>query len=432
MELVVTFAKIQYFCRTKRHRNSFISMTNEQLQHIRADFPILADKIYGKDLIYFDNGATTQKPRCVVEKIENGYYHLNANIHRGVHFLSQKATEAHEAARTTVAEFLKAEKREEIIFTRGTTEAINLVATSFGEAFCQAGDEVVVSVMEHHSNIVPWQMLCERKGLNLKVIPMNERGELDLEAFKSLLNEKTRIVSITHVSNVLGTINPVKEIIQIAHEENIPVLVDGAQAVPHIPVNVVEMDVDFYVFSAHKIYGPTGIGVLYGKSNLLNAIPPYQGGGEMIATVTFEKTTYNELPFKFEAGTPDYIGSTALAEALRYVENIGLKNIAAHEHELLVYATEKLLEIDGMRIIGTAANKSSVISFLVGNIHPYDLGMLLDRLGIAVRTGHHCAQPLIDSLEIPGTVRASFAFYNTKEEIDVFISALKKAVLMLS
>jgi len=407
-------------------------MTNEQLQHIRADFPILADKIYGKDLIYFDNGATTQKPRCVVEKIENGYYHLNANIHRGVHFLSQKATEAHEAARTTVAEFLKAEKREEIIFTRGTTEAINLVATSFGEAFCQAGDEVVVSVMEHHSNIVPWQMLCERKGLNLKVIPMNERGELDLEAFKSLLNEKTRIVSITHVSNVLGTINPVKEIIQIAHEENIPVLVDGAQAVPHIPVNVVEMDVDFYVFSAHKIYGPTGIGVLYGKSNLLNAIPPYQGGGEMIATVTFEKTTYNELPFKFEAGTPDYIGSTALAEALRYVENIGLENIAAHEHELLVYATEKLLEIDGMRIIGTAANKSSVISFLVGNIHPYDLGMLLDRLGIAVRTGHHCAQPLIDSLEIPGTVRASFAFYNTKEEIDIFISALKKAVLMLS
>jgi cysteine desulfurase/selenocysteine lyase len=407
-------------------------MTREQLQHIRADFPILAEKIYGKDLIYFDNGATTQKPRCVVEKIENGYYHLNANIHRGVHFLSQKATEAHEAARTTVAEFLKAEKREEIIFTRGTTEAINLVATSFGEAFCQAGDEVVVSVMEHHSNIVPWQMLCERKGLKLKVIPMNESGELDLDAFKSLLNEKTRIVSITHVSNVLGTINPVKEIIQIAHEKNIPVLVDGAQAVPHIPVNVVEMDADFYVFSAHKIYGPTGIGVLYGKSNLLNAIPPYQGGGEMIATVTFEKTTYNELPFKFEAGTPDYIGSTALAEALRYVENIGIENIAAHEHELLIYATEQLLEIDGMRIIGTAENKSSVISFLVGNIHPYDLGMLLDRLGIAVRTGHHCAQPLIDSLDIPGTVRASFAFYNTKEEIDIFITALKKVVLMLS
>jgi len=407
-------------------------MTKEQLQHIRADFPILAEKIYGKDLIYFDNGATTQKPRCVVEKIENGYYHLNANIHRGVHFLSQKATEAHEAARTTVAEFLKAEKREEIIFTRGTTEAINLVATSFGEAFCQSGDEVVVSVMEHHSNIVPWQMLCERKGLNLKVIPMNECGELDLEAFKSLLNEKTRIVSVTQVSNVLGTINPVKEIIQIAHEKNIPVLVDGAQAVPHIPVNVVEMDADFYVFSAHKIYGPTGIGVLYGKSNLLNSIPPYQGGGEMIATVTFEKTTYNELPFKFEAGTPDYIGSTALAEAIRYVENIGIENIAAHEHELLIYATEQLLEIEGMRIIGTAENKSSVISFLVGNIHPYDIGMLLDKLGIAVRTGHHCAQPLIDSLGIPGTVRASFAFYNTKEEIDVFITALKKVVLMLS
>jgi len=407
-------------------------MDKLEIQHIRTDFPILEEKVYNKDLIYFDNGATTQKPRCVVEKIEEGYYHLNANIHRGVHYLSQKATEAHEAARSTVADFLHAGKREEIIFTRGTTEAINLVATSFGEAFCHEGDEVIVSVMEHHSNIVPWQMLCERKGMKLRVVPMNERGELDLDVFKSLLNEHTKIVSIAHVSNVLGTINPVAEIIRIAHAKNVPVLVDGAQAVPHIPVNVVELDADFYVFSGHKIYGPTGIGALYGKSDWLNAIPPYQGGGEMIATVTFEKTTYNELPFKFEAGTPDYIGSTALAEALRYVQNIGLDKIAAHEHELLIYCTEKLLEIDGMRIIGTAKEKSSVISFLVGNIHPYDLGMLLDKLGIAVRTGHHCAQPLIDSLGIPGTVRASFAFYNTKEEIDTFVAALKRVVTMLS
>ena len=406
-------------------------MNKQELLNIRADFPILDEKIYNKDLIYFDNGATTQKPRAVVEKIEEGYYHLNANIHRGVHYLSQKATEAHEAARITVAEFLKAAKHEEIIFTRGTTEAINLVATSFGDAFCKAGDEVVVSVMEHHSNIVPWQMLCERKGMTLRVIPANEKGELDLEAFKALLNERTKIVSIAHVSNVLGTINPVAEIIRIAHQKNIPVLVDGAQSVPHIPVNVVELDADFYVFSGHKIYGPTGIGALYGKEKWLNAMPPYQGGGEMIATVTFEKTTYNELPFKFEAGTPDYIGSTALAEALRYVQAIGMDKIAAHEHDLLVYGTERLMEIEGMRIIGTADQKSSVISFLVGNIHPYDIGMLLDKLGIAVRTGHHCAQPLIDSLGIPGTVRASFAFYNTKEEIDVFVTALKRVVTML-
>lgn len=407
-------------------------MNNEQLQHIRAEFPILSEKIYNKELIYFDNGATTQKPRCVVEKIDEGYYHLNANIHRGVHYLSQKATEAHEAARTVVANFLNAAKREEIIFTRGTTEAINLVASSFGESFVKEGDEIIVSVMEHHSNIVPWQMLCERKGAKLRVIPMNERGELQLDAFKELLNEKTRIVSVTQVSNVLGSINPVKEIIELAHAQGIPVLVDGAQAVPHIPVDVQALDADFYVFSGHKIYGPTGIGALYGKEQLLNAIPPYQGGGEMIATVSFEKTTYNELPFKFEAGTPDYIGSTALAEALKYVQEIGLEEIAAHEHELLEYATKQLVEIEGMRIIGTAANKSSVISFLVGDIHPYDMGMLLDKLGIAVRTGHHCAQPLIDSLGIPGTVRASFAFYNTKEEIDTFVTALKRVVMMLS
>jgi len=406
-------------------------MDKKELQHIRADFPILEDKVYDKDLIYFDNAATTQKPRCVVERIEHGYYHLNANIHRGVHYLSQKATEAHEEARTTVADFLQAGKREEIIFTRGTTEAINLVATSFGDAFCQAGDEILISMMEHHSNIVPWQMLCERKGMKLRVIPINEKGELDMEAYKSLLNEKTRLVSIAHVSNVLGTINPVKEIIRVAHEKEIPVLVDGAQAVPHIAVNVVDLDADFYVFSAHKIYGPTGIGVLYGKEKWLNAIPPYQGGGEMISTVTFEKTTYNVIPFKFEAGTPDYIGSTALAEAIRYVQLIGLENIASHEHDLMTYATEKLLEIEGMRIFGTAAEKSSVISFLVGKIHPYDVGMLLDKLGIAVRTGHHCAQPLIDSFGIPGTVRASFAFYNTTQEIDAFIVALKRVVGML-
>ncbi len=406
-------------------------MNKQELELIRADFPILQEKIYNKDLIYFDNGATTQKPRAVVEKIEEGYYHLNANIHRGVHYLSQKATEAHEDARTTVAEFLHAANREEIIFTRGTTEAINLVASSFGEAFCKAGDEVVVSVMEHHSNIVPWQMLCERKGMKLRVIPMTENTELDLDAYRLLLNSRTRIVSITHVSNVLGTVNPVAEMIKIAHAQNIPVLIDGAQAVPHIPVNVVELDADFYVFSGHKIYGPTGIGVLYGKEKLLNQLPPYQGGGEMIATVTFEKTTYNELPFKFEAGTPDYIGSTALAEALRYVQNIGLENIASHEHELLEYGTQRLMEIEGMRIIGTAENKSAVISFLVGNIHPYDLGMLLDKLGIAVRTGHHCAQPLCDAMGIPGTVRASFALYNTKEEIDAFITALKRVVGML-
>lgn len=407
-------------------------MNTEKIEQIRADFPILTEKIYNKQLIYFDNAATTQKPRCVVEKIEQGYYHLNANIHRGVHYLSQKATEAHEVARKSVAEFLGAGKQEEIIFTRGTTEAINLVAFSFGEAFCKAGDEVIVSVMEHHSNIVPWQMLCERKSMTLRVIPMNEKGELEMEAYKSLLNERTKIVSVTHVSNVLGTINLVREIIRLAHEKNIPVLVDGAQAVPHIKVNVIDLDADFYVFSGHKIYGPTGIGALYGKEKWLNAIPPYQGGGEMIATVTFEKTTYNELPFKFEAGTPDYIGSTAMAEALRYVQEIGIDEIAAYEHELTEYATRRLLEIENMRIIGIAREKSSVVSFLVGNIHPYDIGMLLDKLGIAVRTGHHCAQPLIDSLGIPGTVRASFAFYNTKEEIDIFIEALKRVAGMLS
>lgn len=412
--------------------NAYDMLSNEDILQFRADFPILEETIYGKPLVYFDNGATTQKPLQVLSKIEYAYNHLNANIHRGVHYLSQKATEAHEAARTTVAEFLGAEKREEIIFTRGTTEAINLVAFSFGEAFCKEGDEIVVTVMEHHSNIVPWQMLCDRKGMKLKVVPMNETGELDLQVYDSLLNERTRLVAVAHVSNVLGTVNPIRQMIEMAHSKGIRVLVDGAQAVPHIPVNVKELDADFYVFSAHKIYGPTGIGVLYGNYDVLNALPPYQGGGEMIDKVSFEKTTYNELPFRLEAGTPDYIGSTALAEALRYVSAIGLNEIAVYEHELTRYATEKLNEIEGMRIIGTSENKSAVISFLVGSIHPYDIGMLLDKMGIAVRTGHHCAQPLIDSLNIPGTVRASFAFYNTKEEVDVFIQALRKVVIMLS
>ncbi len=401
------------------------------VQTVRKDFPILEKKIYNKPLIYLDNGATTQKPRCVVEKIEQGYYNVNANIHRGVHHLSQVATEAHEDARRTVQEFLNAEKPHEIIFTRGTTEAINLVASSFGDAFLETGDEVIVSVMEHHSNIVPWQLLAARgKSITLKVIPMNERGELDIEAYKQLFSERTKLVSVMHVSNVLGTINPVKEMIEIAHSYNVPFLVDGAQAVPHMQVDVQDLDADFYVFSGHKIYGPTGMGVLYGKESWLEKIPPYQGGGEMIASVSFEKTVFNDLPFKFEAGTPDYIGSTALAEALRYVNKLGIQTIAAYEDELLKYATERLKTIEGMRIFGEAAHKGAVISFLVGNIHHYDMGMLLDRLGIAVRTGHHCAQPLMHDLGIEGTVRASFSLYNTKDEIDLFIDGVNRVKQM--
>ena len=406
-------------------------MTPLEIQHIRTDFPILTEKIYNKPLIYFDNAATTQKPKAVLDRIMYGYEHLNANIHRGVHFLSQKATEAHEEARKFVASYINAASSDEIIFTRGTTEAINLVAFSYGEYACSEGDEIVISVMEHHSNIVPWQMLCERKGMKLRIIPINEKGELNPDVFRSLINARTKLVAVTHVSNVLGTINPVKEIVESAHACNVPVLIDGAQAIPHIKVDMQDLDADFYVFSGHKVYAPTGIGVLYGKREWLEKIPPYQGGGEMIQTVTFEKTTYNELPFKFEAGTPDYIGSTALAEALKYMEKIGIERIAAYEKELTEYATKRLMEITGMRIIGTSDRKSAVISFLVGDIHPYDIGMLLDKLGIAVRTGHHCAQPLIDSLGIPGTVRASFSFYNTKEEVDTFIEALKRVVGML-
>ncbi len=399
------------------------------IQQIRNDFPILSRKIYGKDLVYLDNGATTQKPRCVVEKIEEGYYNVNANIHRGVHFLSQAATEAHEEARKTVQRFINAKESSEIIFTRGTTEAINLVASSYGELL-SAGDEIIVSVMEHHSNIVPWQLLETRKGIKLRVVPMNDKGELLLDEYQKLFTEKTKLVSVMHVSNVMGTINPVKEIIDFAHSKGVPVLIDGAQAVPHLTVDVQALDADFYAFSAHKIYGPNGIGVLYGKSEWLNKIPPYQGGGEMIATVSFEKTTFNELPFKFEAGTPDYIGSTGLAAAIDYVSTIGMDKIAAWEDELLHYATEELLKIDGLRILGTANHKGAVISFLVGDIHPYDMGMLLDKLGIAVRTGHHCAQPLMKRLGVEGTVRASFSFYNTKEEVDVLVAAVKRVSLM--
>lgn len=396
------------------------------VESIRKDFPILEHTIYDKPLIYFDNGATTQKPRCVVEKIEDGYYNVNANIHRGVHFLSQTATEAHEDARRTVQHFLNARSSNEIIFTRGTTEAINLVASSFTDECMSAGDEVIVSVMEHHSNIVPWQIQAARKGITLKVIPMNEKGELCMDIYRNLFSERTRLVSVTHVSNVLGTVNPVKEMIEEAHLHDVPVLIDGAQSVPHMKVDVQDLDAEFYVFSGHKIYGPTGIGVLYGKEEWLDKLPPYQGGGEMIATVSFDKTVFNELPFKFEAGTPDYIGSTALAEALRYVERIGINNIAAYEEELLHYATDKLKAIEGMRIFGQADHKSGALSFLVGNIHHYDMGMLLDRLGIAVRTGHHCAQPLMHALGIEGTVRASFSFYNTKEEIDVFAAGVER------
>lgn len=400
------------------------------IQAIRNDFPILSRKVYDKDLIYFDNAATTQKPRCVVEKIEDDYYNVNANIHRGVHFLSQAATEAHEEARKTVRQFINARQANEIVFTRGTTESINLIASSFTDAFMREGDEVIISEMEHHSNIVPWQLLAARKGIAIKVVPVTEKGELDMAAFRSLFSEKTKLVSLTHVSNVLGTINPVKEIIEVAHSRNVPVLIDGAQAVPHLKVDVQELDADFYVFSGHKIYGPTGIGVLYGKEEWLNRMPPYQGGGEMIATVSFEKTTFGELPFKFEAGTPDYIGSTALARALQYVSSIGIEAIAAYEDELLKYATARLQEIKGVRIFGTSNRKGAVLSFLVGDIHHYDMGMLLDRFGVAVRTGHHCAQPLMQKLGVEGTVRASFSFYNTREEIDVFIEAVKRVAAM--
>lgn len=400
------------------------------VEEIRADFPILGREVYGKPLVYFDNGATTQKPRCVVDAITDEYYSVNANVHRGVHFLSQQATELHEASRETVRKFINARSTNEIVFTRGTTESINLLVSSFGEAFMQEGDEVIVSTMEHHSNIVPWQLLQARKGIVLKVIPMNDRGELLQDEYEKLFSPRTRIVSVAHVSNVLGTVNPVRDMIVTAHTHGVPVLVDGAQSIPHMPVDVQALDADFYVFSGHKVYGPTGVGVLYGKEDWLDKLPPYQGGGEMIQHVSFERTTFNELPFKFEAGTPDYIGTTGLAKALDYVSALGMDHIAAYEHELTEYATCRLKEIPGMRIFGEASEKGSVISFLVGNIHHFDMGTLLDRLGIAVRTGHHCAQPLMQRLGIEGTVRASFGLYNTKEEVDALVAGVERVSRM--
>ncbi len=395
-------------------------------EKIRADFPILSRQVYGKPLVYFDNGATTQKPRCVVDAITDEYYSVNANVHRGVHFLSQQATELHEASRETVRRFIHARSTTEIVFTRGTTESINLLASSFGEAFLHEGDEVMVSVMEHHSNIVPWQLLAGRRGIKLRVIPMNDQGELLIDEYKKLFTERTRLVSVAHVSNVLGTVNPVQQLIAIAHEHGVPVLVDGAQSIPHLPVDVQALDADFYVFSGHKVYGPTGVGVLYGKESWLEKLPPYQGGGEMIQHVSFEKTTFNELPFKFEAGTPDYIGTTGLARALDYISAIGMNEIASYEHELTTYALQQLKTIPGMRIFGEAKERGSVISFLVGDIHHFDMGTLLDRLGIAVRTGHHCAQPLMQRLGIEGTVRASFGLYNTKEEVDILVAGIER------
>ena len=397
---------------------------------IRADFPILSREVYGKPLVYFDNGATTQKPRCVVDSIVNEYYSVNANVHRGVHFLSQQATNLHEASRETVRKFINARSVNEIVFTRGTTESINLVASSFAESQMGMGDEVIVSVMEHHSNIVSWQLQAARKGIVLKVIPMNEQGELLLDEYEKLFSSRTRMVSVTHVSNVLGTVNPVKRMIEIAHAHHVPILIDGAQSIPHMPVDVQDLDADFYVFSGHKVYGPTGIGVLYGKETWLDKLPPYQGGGEMIKNVSFERTTFNDLPFKFEAGTPDYVGSTALAKALDYVSAIGMDRIAGYEQDLTAYAINRLREIPGMHIFGNASERGEVISFLVGQIHPFDMGTLLDRLGIAVRTGHHCAEPLMKRLGIEGTVRISIGLYNTKEEVDELVKGIERVCKM--
>lgn len=402
------------------------------IKTIRNEFPILSTEIYGKPLVYLDNGATSQKPRCVVEAMDDVYYKTNANVHRGVHTLSQRATDLMEAGRVTVKEFINASSIEEVIFTKGTTESMNLVAHSFCQQFCNEGDEIIISAMEHHANIVSWQLQEAIRGIVLKVVQINERGELMIDELERMITPKTRLVSITHVSNVLGTINPIEKIIEIAHRHDVPVLVDAAQSVQHIEIDVQKMDCDFLVFSGHKVYGPTGIGVLYGKKKWLDAMPPYQGGGEMIGHVSFKKTTFNELPFKFEAGTPDYVGIVGLAEALKYVKSIGLQKIKEYEDELLQYCTEELMKIDGMKIYGTASHKSSVVSFLVKNIHHYDMGMLLDKMGIAVRTGHHCAQPLMEEMGIEGTVRASFAFYNTKEEIDILVAGIKRVVTMFS
>lgn len=399
------------------------------IEKIREDFPILQRKVSGKPLIYLDNTATSQTPRQVVEAIDNMYYEKKANVHRGVHTLSQEATDMMEIARERVRGYINANSIEEVIFTRGTTESINLVASSFGDSFCN-GDEIILTEMEHHANIVPWQLLKRHKRISLKIVPINDKGELDLNVYESLFSENTRMVAFTHVSNVLGTINPAKEMIEIAHKHGVPVLVDGAQAMPHMKVDVRDLDVDFYAFSSHKMYGPAGVGVLYGKKKHLLAMPPYQGGGEMIGNVSFEKTTFAELPFKFEAGTPDFVDVSAFTTALDYIDNIGIREIESHEQHLLDLATRKLMVIPGMRIFGTSSHKSAVISFLVGNIHPYDMGMLLDKLGVAVRTGHHCAQPLMTALGIEGTVRASFAVYNTEEEVEQFVNAVKRVAEM--
>ena len=396
----------------------------------RQDFPILEREVYKHPLIYLDNAATTQKPRCVVDAIDEMYYHVNANVHRGIHFLSQRATDLHEAAREKVRAFINARSTAEVVFTRGTTESLNLIASSYAQAFLKPGDEVVLTVMEHHSDIVPWQLVRERHGITLKVVPMNDAGNLDMEAYHSLLGPKTRLVCCCHVSNVLGTVNPVREMARMAHDAGAHFLVDGAQSVPHFSVDVQDLDCDFLVFSGHKIYGPTGIGVMYGKEALLEKMPPYQGGGEMISRVTFEKTTYERLPYKFEAGTPDYVGSHALGVALDYVNAIGMDRIAAHEQALTQYAMEQMAGIEGMKFYGTAKEKTSVVAFNVADIHPMDLGTLLDRLGIAIRTGHHCAQPLMARCGVEGMARASFALYNTKDEIDAFVAGLQRVVRM--
>lgn len=401
------------------------------IQKIRADFPILSRKVNGRPLVYFDNGATSQKPHVVIDAISKYYQEINANIHRGVHTLSQLATDAYEISRGKIQNHINAKFSYEVIFTSGTTHAINAVANGFA-SLVKVGDEVLVSALEHHSNIVPWQMLCERTGATLRVIPMNDMGELILSEYDNLLSSKTKIVTVNHISNALGTINPIKYMIDKAHEVGAAILIDGAQAVPHLKPDVQDLDCDFYVFSGHKICGPTGVGILYGKEEWLRKLPPYQGGGEMIATVSFEKTTYADLPHKFEAGTPNIEAGIVLGTAIDYLNEIGFENIAQYEHELLEYATEKLLQIEGLKIFGTAREKTSVISFNIDGIHPYDIGTIIDKLGIAVRTGHHCAQPIMDFYKIPGTIRASFAFYNTKEEIDLMIEAVKKAKMMLS
>jgi cysteine desulfurase/selenocysteine lyase len=400
------------------------------IEEIRAQFPILKRSVNGKKLVYFDNGATSQKPQSVIDEIKKYYTFENANIHRGVHFLSQEATTKYEQARETIQHYIHAKESCEVIFTKGTTDSINLVASSFGETL-QKGDEILISYMEHHSNIVPWQMLCNRKGLTLKVIPIHDNGELNLEEFEKQLTEKTKLLSITHVSNTLGTINPVIYLIKKAHVVGAKVLLDGAQSIQHFPINVQELDCDFFAFSGHKVFGPTGVGVLYGKKEILENLPPYQGGGDMISKVTFEKTTYNDLPHKFEAGTPHISGGIALGKAFEFLNNLNLETVKNYEHSLLKYAEEKLMQIDGLKIIGTAENKASVVSFVIDGIHPFDVGTLLDKQGIAVRTGHHCTQPLMDFFQIPGTIRASFAMYNTFEEIDLFITALKRSIVML-